>query len=198
MKKLISMFCACVMMFTFVSAGAVDVQSESDSKKVLTASNISSSEFEKSSKTILLKMDKPVTITYPDGSSETFTLNDNQNVMTRAGKNRINVTRSINRLTWDADLVLWADCTWGNRQVTILDKGLSVSTWMCELTEHSENITVKSASNNNYAKVRATGLLTRHNLGTGDLNGTVNYDFELWADPANSSQAYIHINDYNN
>lgn len=148
--------------------------------------------------TIDLPLNTPVTVIDENGITSVYEYTVEPS-LTRSGSLRAKVSRTASTafgdLVGNAYLTLWADATWGNRTVTIDDSGLNYSGTLCIVTPDSTDVTVESASNNNFAKVRTRGDMVFTAPTVGEW-ASGNYDFELWLDPANmTSRGILKIND---
>ena len=191
MKK----FALLLALFTLLScqfAGATDVR-DSESGTVY---HINTSEDE--DVIIDLPVNTPVTVIDENGIASVYEYTVEPSV-TRSGSLRASVSRTASSKFGDyvgnAYFTLWADATWENQTVTIDDCGLNYSGTLCIVSPDSTEITRKTASRNQMAKVRTWGDMTFTVPTIGEW-ASGNYDFELHLDPANMSEhGYLKVND---
>lgn len=138
---------------------------------------------------IALEANKPVQVELPDGRVDTFTYYvDN---CSRSGEQKVGVIRSL-RLS---HLELWCKAKWENRKVSVVgDAKLDFTGVNSEITEEDTYVEVRTSSSQNpNAIIRTEGV-----LGTNIVKDYYEYvdsfDFEMWLDPADSTQGFIHIN----
>lgn len=144
------------------------------------------------SRLIELRAGEPVTVVHPDGGYDVYTYNL---VQTRAADERVSVTRSINKGAWSAEMELWADGRWSDRTVRITKIGKNFTGSCVRYENAEETITRATGTGNVKATARATGDIVWYLVSTGSPAGTVSYDFEIQLDPADSSRAYLKVND---
>ncbi|MDD3570548.1 MAG: hypothetical protein PHY44_05550 [Lachnospiraceae bacterium] len=204
MKKLIGKlsFLSCALVLALpisASAATIETVNGNSSYAKITQSQLLS----QNGVTIKMNEDKPVQVEFLDGSVEefTYTLEDISNtkgtqssgiMSTRSSgiRKRATVTRGIKT----ASLELWGDATWSNRSVSF-DDDVYLDYWgaSTSVDEDQTWVTKRTGSNNNYAKARTRGVCTTTEPATG-VQYNQSFDFEIWLDPANSTNMFLHIN----
>lgn len=190
MKKAIAVVSAISIMASTIGMASAATLDEIEKQYVISDSVIRSQDV--SGKLIELKAGEPVSIIHPDGTRDIYTYEIEN---TRSTEKRVKVTREIKKVMWSADMTLWADGRWENREVTIEDIGKSFGGTNIRYENAEEWITKETGSNNTMAKARATGDIVWYLVSTGSPAGTESYDFEIHLDPANSGKAYLSVND---
>lgn len=190
MKKAIAVVSAISIMASTMGMASAVTLDEIGKNDVISDSVIRSQDV--SGKLIELEAGEPVSIIHSDGTYDIFTYEVKS---TRSAADRVKVTRQIQKLLWSANMTLWADGRWENREVTIEDIGKSFGGTNIRYENAEEWITKETGSNNTMAKARATGDIVWYLVSTGSPAGTESYDFEIHLDPANSGKAYLSVND---
>ena len=137
---------------------------------------------------IAVKANEPIQVELPDGRVDTFTYYvDNS----RAGEQKVGVIRTL-RLS---HLELWCKAKWQNRNVTVVgDAKLGFTGTNSEITEDDTYVEVRTSSSQNpYAIIRTEGVLGT-NIIKDYYEFVDSFDFEMWLDPADSTQGFLHIN----
>ena len=194
-KKLSFLVCTLALAFP-VSASAANITTPTTVNSNSNYEKLSDKQLlSETGVTILLQQNEPLQVEYPDGHIETFTYRvedtSNANVTKASG---VTKRASVERGIMSASLELWGYATWEGRTVSFDDDvyldywGLSTS-----VEEDDTWVVKRSATNSGYAEARTRGTCTTIEPITG-VEYYTSFDFEMWLDPINSSQTYIHIN----
>ena len=190
MKKIrIAFISLCAVFTMYGTASAVDLNTE----KAITTDYATEAVLQDANGLIELELNQPVTITFDDGHTETFSLSTND--MARSAKKTLTVRHWIHGFgTYSLNLEYSVTGNWSDRSVTMTNFKLSdyETENYTRLKSHSESIKRATGSNNEFAVGKSTGRYAWTNEYDTEI-GSHSFDLEIQLDPADSSKAYIRV-----